>query len=156
MIYFFIGQPTSGKTTLGKKLHKLLKTEIRNWKHDVFHIDGDEFRELYKNTDYTEAGRRKNILDAQRLAEFLHTNGCDVVVSLVTPYLDLRESFKEKIGNNIVEIFLHTTEIRGREHYHVPKFETPESNFIDIDTTKHSPELSFSKLINNLKKIDKL
>jgi len=156
MIYWMIGQPHAGKTTLGKKLHKLLKTEIRNWKHDVFHIDGDEFRELYKNTDYSEAGRRENIKNAQRLAEFLHNNGCDVVVSLVTPYLDLREDFKEKIGANIVEIFLHTTEIRGREHFHVKNFGTPESNFIDIDTTKHSPDKSFSNLINNLKKTNKL
>ena len=32
MIYWFTGQPSSGKTTLGNKLYKFLKTEKRNWR----------------------------------------------------------------------------------------------------------------------------
>ena len=46
MIYWFTGQPGAGKTTLGKKLHSFLKTEKRNWRRDVFHLDGDDLREL--------------------------------------------------------------------------------------------------------------
>jgi len=156
MIYYFIGQPGSGKTTLGEKLHKFLKTEKRNWRRDVFHVDGDRLRELYQNNDYSENGRRTNIKNAQALISFLHESGCDVVVSLVTPYLDLREEFKEKYSSNIVEIYLHTTEERERDHFHVENFEPPESNFIDINTTKDSPNTSFSKIITNLHKLNKL
>ena len=50
-----------GKTTLGKKLHKFLQTEKRNWRKDVFHLDGDDLRELTHNKDYSEKGRRNNI-----------------------------------------------------------------------------------------------
>ena len=79
-----------------------------------------------------------------------------MVVSLVAPYLDLREEFKDKIGNDIVEIFVHTTEARERDHFDVANYEHPQVNFIDINTTKDSPDTSFSKLINNLNKINKL
>jgi adenylylsulfate kinase len=156
MIYWFCGQPASGKTTLGEKLHKFLKTEQRNWRRDVFHVDGDMLREIFQNKDYSEQGRRNNIKTAQHLVEYLHLQGCDVVVSLVTPYLDLREEFKEKYSSNIVEIYLHTTEERERDHFHVENFEPPESNFIDINTTKDSPNTSFSKIITNLHKLNKL
>lgn len=156
MIYWLIGQPSSGKTTLGLKLHKFLKTEKRNWRRDVFHVDGDNLRELFQNKDYSEIGRRTNIINAQALVSYLHENGCDVVVSIVAPYLDLREEFKEKYSANFVEIYLHTTEVRERDHFHVPNFEPPVSNFIDIDTTKDSPNTSFSKIITNLHKLNKL
>ena len=156
MIYWFTGQPAAGKTVLGKKLHKFLQTEKRNWRKSVFHVDGDHLREIYQNKDYSEKGRRLNITNAQALVEYLHKCECDVVVSLVAPYLDLRESFKDKFGDDIVEIYVHTTQVRERDHFHVANYEPPQINFIDVDTTKDSPDNSFSKLINHLTKLNKL
>ena len=47
------------------------------------------------------------------MTEYLHNNGCDVVVSLVAPYRWLREEFKERIGfDNFQEFYIHTTEKR--------------------------------------------
>ena len=40
--------------------------------------------------------------------------------------------------------------------YRVKDYEPPQINFIDIDTTKDSIETSFSKIINNLNKLEKL
>lgn len=156
MIYWFTGQPSSGKTTLGNKLYKFLKTEKRNWRRDVFHIDGDDLRKLTLNKDYTDAGRETNIGNAQMIAEYLHNNGCDVVVSLVTPFRKLREKFKDRISADIIEVYLHTTEKRERHRYRAKDYEAPEINFIDIDTTIDSPDISFSKIINHLHKLDKL
>jgi len=155
-VFWFIGQPTTGKTTLAIKLYNFLRTEKRNWRRDVFHIESDTLRELYQNKDYTQQGQITNITNAQALTEYLYSNGCDVVVSLVTPYLDLREKFKEKLGDNIVEILIHSSEKQDCGEYFVKNFEHPESNFIDIDITKGSPTVSFSKLINNLIKINKI
>jgi len=133
MIYWFTGQPGAGKTVLGSKLHSFLRTEKRNWRKDVFHLDGDD------------------------LPEFVHKNECDVVVSLVAPYRWLREEFKERIGyENFQEIFVHTTEKRERDHFHVKEYEAPEVEFIDVDTTKDNPDKSFSKIINHLTKLKKL
>jgi adenylylsulfate kinase len=57
MIYWFTGQPGSGKTTLAKKLQNWLQTDKKNWRKTVFHIDGDQLRELFPNTNYTKEGR---------------------------------------------------------------------------------------------------
>jgi len=157
MIYWFTGQPGAGKTVLGSKLHSFLRTEKRNWRKDVFHLDGDDLRELTTNKDYSEQGRINNIRNAQMIAEFVHKNECDVVVSLVAPYRWLREEFKERIGyENFQEIFVHTTEKRERDHFHVKEYEAPEVEFIDVDTTKDNPDKSFSKIINHLTKLKKL
>lgn len=156
MIYSFIGQPSSGKTTLARKLHNFLKTDKRNWRDTVFHLDAEEFRELSKNRDYSESGRRTNIKNVQVIIEYLHNNGCDVVVSFINPYIDLREDFKDRFNGDFTEIYTHCSEKRERDDYHVSNFEHPEINFIDVDTTKDSPEISFSKLINHLYKLDKL
>ena len=39
---------------------------------------------------------------------------------------------------------------------HAKDYEAPEIEFIDVDTTKDSPDVSFSKIINNLNKTNKL
>ena len=85
MIYWFTGQPGSGKTTLAKKLQMWLQTDKTNWRKSVFHIDGDQLRELFPNTDYTKEGRERNIRKAMDIAKYLHSTGHDVVVSLVSP-----------------------------------------------------------------------
>lgn len=156
MIYTIIGQSGSGKTTLGKRLHNFLCTERRNWRRDVFLIDDDYIREIYENKDYTEKGIRKNVKDSQYLISFLHKQGCDVVLSIMSPYRDLRESCKDKLGENIQEIFLYTNQDRTTKQYKVPSFEHPESNFIELDTSKKSPERIFSKLITNLVKLEQV
>ena len=157
MVYWFTGQPGAGKTVLGKKLHSFLKTEKRNWRQSVFHLDGDDLRELTVNKDYSKKGRVENIRSAQMITEFLHNNGCDVVVSLVAPYRKLREELKQKIGyENFQEFYIHCSDPRERDHFHAKDYQQPEIEFIDIDTTKDSPEKTFSKIINHLTELKKL
>lgn len=157
MIYWFTGQPGAGKTVLGKKLLSIIQTEKRNWRKDVFHLDGDDLRNLTVNKDYSEKGRVENIKRAQMITEYLHNNGCDVIVSLVAPYRWLREEFKEKIGlENFQEFYVHTTEKRERDHFHTKDYESPQTEFMDVDTTKDTIEKSFSKIVNHLTKINKL
>jgi adenylylsulfate kinase-like enzyme len=156
MIYWFTGQPGAGKTVLGIKLKDFLQTEKRNWRKDVFHIDGDDLRELTLNKDYSEVGRIQNIKNAQLLAYFLQNKGCDIVVSLVAPYKDLREEFKLICGDTIIEIYVHTNRKRNREEFKVKEYQAPEENFFDMDTTSDNPAQSFTKLIHHLREIDKL
>ena len=156
MIYWYTGQPARGNTTQAHKLYKFLQTEKRNWRKSVFHIDGDELRKISFNKDYTDKGREINIRTAQTMALFIHNNDCDVVVSLVSPFKELREEFKTKMGVDMVELYTHTTEKRERYRYRVKDYEKPEVNFIDVDTTIDDPNTSFSKIINNLNKLEKL
>ena len=137
MIFWFTGQPGSGKTTLGKELVERLGNAI--------HIDGDDLRGLSANADYSEQGRINNISTAQSIAMFLDNKGQNVVVSIVAPYKWLREEFKER--HQVNEIYLHTTEIRGREHYFAEDYDPPVDNFLDIDTTKISVADCMDKII---------
>ena len=144
MIYLFTGQPGSGKTTLAKKLQYFLQTDKKNWRKSVFHIDGDQLRELFPNTDYSKEGREKNIQKAFDIAKYLDNCGNDVVISLVSPYRELREKLKSEC--KVQEIYCHTKKIRGREDFFALDYEPPIQFFIDLDTSDYVDN-TFSKLI---------
>jgi len=141
MIYWFTGQPGHGKTVLATAFKEYLN-------NNCFHIDGDDIREIFDNKDYSEAGRRKNIELAQHLSHFLHKKGQKVVVSLVSPYKDQRDAFKHKLGKGVLEYYIHTTDIRGREDYHVDGYEAPTEDFCGIDTTNIAPLDSLKQIIS--------
>lgn len=145
MIIWLTGQPGSGKTTLAKEI--MLSGPLCQW----FHVDGDDIRELFENKDYSEQGRRKNIELAQQIAQYLHSKGKKVVVSLISPYRDQREKFKEKMGDKLVEVYVHTTEVRGRENYFVNEYEPPVKNFIDVSTDNISIKDCTELVLKNIK-----
>jgi adenylylsulfate kinase len=122
-----------------------------NMGSDVFHIDGDDLRDLFDNKDYSEVGRRKNIELAQQISEYLHNKGKHLFVSLVSPYKDQRDKFKSKMGNNLIEVYVHTSEIRGRESFFVQDYEPPTENYIDIDTTNISINDSANIILDFIK-----
>ena len=135
MVIWFTGQPGSGKTTLTNKFieDKLIGfMKIPHWK--IVHIDGDDLRDVLDNKDYSEKGRRKNIQFAIDMAKVMDDKGYLVLVSLVSPYRDMREKLKS--NRNITEFYLHTTDIRGKEDYFVEDYEPPLHNFVDINTNK--------------------
>src|SRR6056300_756203 len=125
-IYWFTGQPGSGKTVLGKKLVDLLQTERRNWRKDVFHINDEELKNLTLNNDTTRI--------TQTIAEYLSNNTCDVVVSIVSPNKILRDNFKQKIGlNRFQEFYVYTSNPSKSD---ISEYEIPTENYFGIDTTK--------------------
>ena len=134
MIYYFTGQPGAGKTTLAELLYD----------DGYIHIDGDDIRNIFDNKDYSEEGRKLNIRRAHDIAQFMDSKGFTVIISLVSPFRSLRDELKSK--TDVVEIYVHTTEVRGRENYHVSTYEPPIENFIDIDTTNDEVLESWDKL----------
>ena len=144
MIIWLTGQPGSGKTTICQEILRL-----RDYR--VFHIDGDDLRDLFENKDYSETGRRKNIELAQQISQYLHNKGKDVLVSLVSPYKDQRDKFKEKMGDNLFEVYIHTTDVRGRENFFVKEYEAPTEKYLSIDTTNESVEESTKKVLDYAK-----
>jgi adenylylsulfate kinase len=143
MIYWFTGQPSAGKTVLANLLKE---------KHlpDAYRIDGDDMRELFNNKDYTINGRVINVGTAQRIAHYLHNQNKDVIVSLVSPYIDQREDFKNLMGDNIKEIYVYANEKRERDHFSAIAYKPPLENYIDIDTTTDTPEESLKKIIDEI------
>lgn len=146
MIYWLTGQPGSGKTTLANWIQGSFPTKSMI-------VDGDDLRDIFVNKDYSEEGRRKNIERAQILAKFLHHKGYTVIVSLVSPFRNQREEFKVEMGDDLVEIYVHTSNIRGREHFFVKDYDAPTENFIDIDTTNKTIEESCQEILNCIKEL---
>lgn len=144
MIIWLTGQPGSGKTTLCKRM-------MLNMTSNVFHIDGDDLRDLFDNKDYSEIGRRKNIELAQQISQYLHNKGKHVFVSLVSPYKDQRDKFKEKMGDNLMEVYVHTSETRGREEFFVKDYQPPTEKFVDIDTTNVPVEVCANLILDYAK-----
>jgi len=144
MIYWFTGQPGHGKTTLALALIEHLRAQGV----EPFHVDGDDLRALTSNADYSRAGREANIRRAQTIAHYLHNQGQTVVVSLVAPYRAIREELKA--ATEVVEVYVHTTEARGREEKHAQDYEAPVSGFIDINTTKSSIKESLGMLLKSI------
>ena len=143
MIYWLTGQPAHGKTVLADLLQQ-------HHLPNAYRIDGDDMRELFSNKDYSIKGRVENVGTAQRIAHYLHNQGNDVIVSLVSPYLDQREDFKTLLGGNIKEIYTYTTELRERDHFKAIAYIGPQENFISIDTTDDTPEESLQKILNQI------
>ena len=141
MIYWFTGQPGAGKTTLAIAL----KAALQKRGQPVVHLDGDFLREFMSNQDFSEAGRIRNIKAAQQLASKLQSEGIVAVASFVSPYRGIREEFKRT--NRVVEIYVHTTDLRGKEAYFVANFEPPQQDFVDVDTTNVSVEVCVQKIL---------
>ena len=132
MIYWFYGQPGSGKTTLGNALKEKL---LNHYEYsNIIRIDGDEMRNIFQNKDYSEQGRRNNLRKVNDLIRFLYHKDYTVIVSVVAPYKDVRDEIKDL---NPTMIYLHTSEIRGREEYFAKDLVIGEDD-IQIDTTNKS------------------
>ena len=142
MIYLLYGQPGSGKTTLGKLLASHLDTP--------FIIDGDEFREMFTNTNYGREGREENIRNANAVATYLnkksYPNG-HVIMSLVNPYKHLRDGLRENNIGQVVEVLLQSNR-ELRKEYHVEDFEAGHTAGVNTD---RKVEDSWNKLKEILK-----
>ena len=150
MIIWLTGQPGSGKTTLANQLIKSLTQNNKNIK--ILNIDGDDLRALSKNKDYSKKGRIKNISTAISIIRFLANKGYICVVSIVAPYRFLRDELKSEFS--FLEVYLHTSDIRGRENFFAKDYEIPiDEKHLSIDTGKLTIKESLDEILNVYRKM---
>jgi adenylylsulfate kinase-like enzyme len=120
MILVLFGQPGSGKTTLSEEF----KTH---------NIDGDKFRMIFNNKDYSKEGRIKNLNKASDIAHYLNNsiNEARITLSLIYPYKEAR-NYLNSLSNEVFWVYLTYNEERGKESYHVNDFEIPLVNEVDL------------------------
>ena len=153
MIYWFIGQPSHGKTTLAKEFKK----ELDQIGEISIHIDGDDLRRIFGNSynkeNFTKEYRIEQTERLQRFVSHIADQRITVIVSTVNPYREVRDKFRYS-REDVVEIFVHRSGKTEREHYNVVDFELPifesGNEVYSIDTTDSTVEESMEILKNTL------
>jgi bifunctional enzyme CysN/CysC len=102
-LLFFTGLSGSGKTTIAKALVEKLKSEG----HAVMLLDGDEIRDIFKNTGFDRDARLRHINDVTKMAVYLQNQGIIPVMSLIAPFEEARENSK-KLTDDFTEIYIDT------------------------------------------------
>ena len=157
-VLWMTGLPCSGKTTIVKDLQK----DIPN----LAMLDGDELREWFSPKDFSKAGRDEQNTKVAHLAKLLLNHGVPSIVSLVSPYIENRESARKIIdaGEQFAECFVKCSiekceerdvkgmyakarkgEIKGFTGIDDP-YEVPENPDLVIDTEHDSLSDSANKV----------
>ena len=97
------GLSGAGKTTITQALEQKLLAGG----YDIEVLDGDVVRtNLTKGLGFSKADRDENIRRIGFVANLLTRHGVIVLVSAISPYREIREEVKQKIGN-FVEVFVN-------------------------------------------------
>lgn len=143
MIILFCGQPSSGKTTLADALCERMGSDV------TIRIDGDKWRDVTNNKDYSREGRVANLKGAFDMAVYLEREGYIPVLSFVAPYDSLRAYLDEK-STELIQVYLEYSEDRGRSAYFVSDFEQPNGSYLKINTSELDIEACLQKIISEL------
>ena len=156
------GPSGAGKTTLAKKLAK--KLSEMNVRVEV--LDGDEIRRnLYPELGFSREAREMHNRIVIHMAKLLSRNGVIAIVSLISPYREVREYARREIGD-FIEVYINAPlevrierdpkglyskaikgEIKGLTGYD-GVYEEPETPEVRIDSSKMTPDEEVAAVID--------
>jgi adenylylsulfate kinase len=97
------GLSGAGKTTICQ----FLETELRSHGQKIEVLDGDVVRQhLSKGLGFSKSDRDENIRRIGFVAQLLTRNNVIVLVSVISPYREIREEVKERIGD-FIEVYVN-------------------------------------------------
>lgn len=100
---WFTGLSGSGKTTISKRVEERLRAQ--GFKVEA--LDGDVVRQnLTKGLGFSKEDRDENIRRIGFVAQLLTRNGVAVLVSAISPYREIRDEVRERIGS-FVEVYVN-------------------------------------------------
>ncbi len=101
---WFTGFSGAGKTTISTEVAKILSK--RGLRVEI--LDGDVIRQnLTKGLGFSRVDRDENIRRIGFVAQLLTRNGVIVLVSAISPYRDVRQEVRQKIGSNFIEVYVN-------------------------------------------------
>ena len=162
---WFTGLSGSGKTTITTVLVKELRR--RGSKLEV--LDGDIVREnLSKGLGFSKEDRDTNIRRIAFVADLLSRNGVPVITAAISPYREIRDEARKKMGERFIEVYtkapLEVCEERDVKGLYAKArsgeikeftgisdpYEPPENPELEIETDKQSPEESAQQILEYL------
>ena len=164
---WFTGLSGAGKTTISRAVEKELKSH--GYKVEV--LDGDVVRQnLTKDLGFSKEDRDENIRRVGFVANLLTRNQVIVLVSAISPYQEIREEVRQRIGN-FVEVYVNAPlavceerdvkglyrkarsgEIKNFTGIDDP-YESPLNPEIECRTDLETLEESVSKVLNKLQEL---
>jgi adenylylsulfate kinase len=100
---WFTGLSGAGKTTLCLAM----EAELRSRQLKVEVLDGDLIREnLTKGLGFSKADRDENIRRIGFVSHLLTRNGVIVLVSAISPYREIRDEVRQRVGD-FVEVYVN-------------------------------------------------
>ena len=162
-VLWMTGLPSSGKTTITRKLAENIK--------NLAILDGDELREWLSPKNFSRKGRDEHNRRVAHIAKILLEHNVPVGVSLISPYLENRETAKKIINNNkkFFEVYVkcslekceerdikglykkaRNNEIKNFTGVNDP-YEEPPNHDILIDTEKYTAKECVKKVLDFLK-----
>ncbi len=98
---WFTGLSASGKTTISQRVAELLRA--RGYRVET--LDGDIVRQnLTKGLGFSKEDRDENIRRIGFVAHLLSRNGVIAIVAAISPYREIRDEVRARIGR-FVEVF---------------------------------------------------
>ena len=162
---WFTGLSGSGKTTVSNILEETLKRS--GYKVEV--LDGDVVRtNLSKGLGFSKEDRDINIKRIGFVCNLLSRNGVIAIAAAISPYREVRDSVRELVGDNFVEIYCECPlevlverdvkglykkalagEIKNFTGVSDP-YEEPENPEIIVYSSKEPPEESAERILQYL------
>jgi adenylylsulfate kinase len=100
---WFTGLSGAGKTTISRGVEQ----ELRDRNRLVEILDGDIVRQnLTKGLGFSKEDRDENIRRIGFVAHLLTRNGVIVLVSAISPYREIREQVRQRIGD-FIEVYVN-------------------------------------------------
>ena len=164
---WFTGLSGAGKSTISERIFDRLRSKGAK----VELLDGDVVRtHLSKGLSFSKEDRDTNIRRIGFVCELLTRNGVIALVAAISPYREVREEIRSKIGS-FVEVYVHCPievlaerDVKGLYKKALAgeigsftgvsdPYEAPADPEITIDSSKESVEESVEKVWGKLRQL---
>lgn len=101
-VLWFTGLSGAGKTSIASALREHFQAQ----KQFPVLLDGDEIRDILDRKGFDEGSRKRHNLQVGRLAALLESQGHFVIVTLISPFAEVREEIRG-FCQNFHEIYIN-------------------------------------------------
>jgi len=171
-VVWLTGLPSSGKTTIAKRLEKYLRS--RGFKVEL--LDGDDVRKwLSPEAGFSREDRERHLRRVAYVSKLLARNGVVVIASFVSPYRNVRDEARRMIegeGLKFIEVYvkcsleecmrrdskgLYEKALRGeiRDMTGVQDvYEEPLNPEVLVDSEKQDPDKCVEEIVSKLREFN--